>query len=955
MHTVTDARGNAVMTYKYDMLGHLVYQKSMDAGQRWLLTNVVSNPLRTWDERSHEFQYFYDVAHRPTASVVIGGDGATPLNNIFSKIVYGESLLTTGRTNESTLQVDNILGKPIETYDTGGGVTTPSYDFKGQPTAVNRQLFARYKEVADWTPTNIAADLETTVFTFSTQTDALGRITQQTAPDGSVITPSYNEAGLLNAESVLRTVSGTLTTSIYIKNIDYNEKGQRSRIIYGNDVSTNFYYDPLTFRLSNLISKRQNNDPLQDWFYTYDAVGNITHIEDDNIPTTFFNNTKTTGLSEYTYDALYRLIEATGRENDIALSFATENYDDSAFMGLFNSGDAMAIKSYTQQYEYDAVGNMLHMKHQATGNNWTRDYNYNTNNNRLTSTQVGSSTFSYNYHAQHGFIKSMSHLTVLDWNFKEEIAATSKQSVSSGTPETTYYQYDGSGQRIRKITENASTSGTPTLKNERIYIAGYERFENYLTTDVTETLSLLDEGHRFVMIEKSSVSGTLTRYQLHNHLGSSSLELDDSANIISYEEYHPFGTTSYQAKSATITATAKRYRYTGMERDEETGLNYHGARYYITWLGRWMNTDPIGIGDGVNVYRYCKNNPVMKHDPSGMAGEPPKEAEKRTIEHTTRMDGGDGKAIETKTAEVQFWHNEDANGKGGWYSGQEYGKMLEKVTLGMADNAHLLNELNGKTLAMGFSHRKDARTYLDEAKQAAQDFYAKNGNNLSEDNFLSITSNNIGAVAEDWNNHNTGSGKVESPAIDPIDFIGPGLIKVGAGILKTLAKTAVTVASKEAVKLLLVASLRSEIQGTVSSLTKVAQAEVRTLSSLPNAAKTSSNLWKVGAYNELQGVEAGLQAHHVGQKSLMGKLVPGYNPANAPSILVPEIGHVTNMPSIGRVAATRGLGGFTNARQVIVRDIFELRRVYGSQGIPNSSLQELIQMNKTMYPGAFIK
>ena len=123
----------------------------------------------------------------------------------------------------------------------------------------------------------------------------------------------------------------------------------------------------------------------------------------------------------------------------------------------------------------------------------------------------------------------------------------------------------------------------------------------------------------------------------------------------------------------------------------------------------------------------------------------------------------------------------------------------------------------------------------------------------------------------------------------------------------------------------------------------------------PVGSKLNSNLWKVGAYNELQGLEAGLQAHHVGQKSLMGRLIPGYNPANAPSILVPKIGHVNNMPGIGRVATTRGMGGFTNARQVLARDIFELRRVYGNNGIPNSSLQELIQMNKTMYSGSFIK
>ncbi|WP_180277259.1 hypothetical protein [Chryseobacterium sp. 52] len=52
---------------------------------------------------------------------------------------------------------------------------------------------------------------------------------------------------------------------------------------------------------------------------------------------------------------------------------------------------------------------------------------------------------------------------------------------------------------------------------------------------------------------------------------------------------------------------------------------------------------------------------------------------------------------------------------------------------------------------------------------------------------------------------------------------------------------------------------------------------------------------------------------------------------------------------------TRGPGSFTNARQVLARDVFELRRVYGNQGIPNSALQELIQMNKKMYPGAFKK
>lgn len=92
-------------------------------------------------------------------------------------------------------------------------------------------------------------------------------------------------------------------------------------------------------------------------------------------------------------------------------------------------------------------------------------------------------------------------------------------------------------------------------------------------------------------------------------LGFFCSELDDSADVISYEEYHPYGTTAYQAKNAAIKAVAKRYRYTGMERDEETGLEYHSARYYLPWLGRWLSADPIGIG-GINFYQYAKDTPV---------------------------------------------------------------------------------------------------------------------------------------------------------------------------------------------------------------------------------------------------------------------------------------------------------------------------------------------------------
>ena len=113
-------------------------------------------------------------------------------------------------------------------------------------------------------------------------------------------------------------------------------------------------------------------------------------------------------------------------------------------------------------------------------------------------------------------------------------------------------------------------------------------------------------------------STSAIRYQYDNHLGSASLELDNTGNIISYEEYHPFGTTSYRSGRTETETSQKRYKYVGKERDEETGLYYYGARYYAAWLCRFVSTDPLKEKYlEWSPYVYCADNPIKFIDPDG--------------------------------------------------------------------------------------------------------------------------------------------------------------------------------------------------------------------------------------------------------------------------------------------------------------------------------------------------
>jgi RHS repeat-associated protein len=606
-----------------NLLGQGVYSKTAVKGESWVFTDILGRMLRVWDNpdsvnlRDQKiFRTEYDVLHRPLKTFVQRGANA---EICVAKTTYGESLPSAFPLTWNSGQVlaANLRGQAYQSFDQSGVMTTVKIDFKGNPLSMQRQLVDNYTTRIDW---NISQTMEADIFETSSTYDALNRPKLTILPDQTILKPTYNKGGYLKELSAQ--IMGRGSEIDFLKGQDYDAKGQRKYVKYGNNVITKFFYDVKTFRLSQLLTTDSSNNDLQDLNYTYDPVGNIMRVKDGAQNTFYHQNQVIAPLKEYEYDALYRLKKASGREHSGAN--APTNQDLAHLVNVPNSTIASAVRGYTQKYEYDKAGNILQVKHQAgASGSWTRDYNYTINdaNNRLISTKIGGNTYLYNSYDGHGNMTEMNHLRALHWDYQDQLTEVEL----NGTGDRAYYNYDGSGQRVRKVVVKNGR------RTERLYLGGVERYREYSASSVNSPNGTVEQERWTVQIDDIAQVDTLTvdnsvavtipipliRYQYRDHLGSAAMETNESGQVISYEEYHPFGTSAYRTAKSGTDLSLKRYRFTNKERDDETGLHYFGVRYYAAWLGRWTSSDPGDFVDGLNMYVYVRNNPVNGVDELG--------------------------------------------------------------------------------------------------------------------------------------------------------------------------------------------------------------------------------------------------------------------------------------------------------------------------------------------------
>jgi RHS repeat-associated protein len=671
----SDALGRAACRSVHDLVDRPLRIESIDAGVQRMVFDASGAEIERRDSKEALTLRRFDRLGR--VDRLWARDDAAGVLSLRERIEYGDGGTPDQPTSErSAARVANRLGAVHQQFDEAGLVVVERYDFKGNELEKQRRVIADDQllrlfpteslEGEDWKVSTMRVDWEPAPGGFvdelaselldqmehetSTRYDALDRVVSLSTPRGAdgrrkELRLGYDRSGAIERVELDR--------EPIVERIAYDAAGQRTLITFGNGLMTRYAYHAQTFRLVRLRSERfETPDPLtcrpagavlQDLAYDYDLAGNVVGVvertpgsgvranpEAGTVDDAALRAALAAGdalLRRFTYDPLYRLTSATGREctGGIASAPWADGQRcgfDSGNHGTPNQDNAPSLTGlYRQSYRYDAVGNITRVRHDGASRA-TRVYRVSPASNRLAELVLGDARFAYR-HDEAGNLVRESEARHFEWDHLNRMKSFRTQTGSAEPSVHTQYLYDAVGERVKKLVRRQGGAIESTTYIDGVFERHHRRKPG--ATESTSTLVHVMDGERRVMMARDGVPhpddrGPAVQYVLGDHLGNHSVTVDGTGTFVNREEWTPYGETTLGSFAK------KRFRFNGKERDDESGLNYVGARYYAPWLGRWTSCDPAepAVTGSLNWYTCLGSNPMNLVDPDGGNPERPK-------------------------------------------------------------------------------------------------------------------------------------------------------------------------------------------------------------------------------------------------------------------------------------------------------------------------------------------
>lgn len=560
LRTIT--QGAQVRTFVYDSLSRLTSATNPESGTVTYQYDSNANLALRVDARGVKTSYSYDSLNR----------------------VKSRSYSLTGQTPP------NYVDTPTVNYFYDGtgmpaGIAAPLYS-KGRPTAVksliSETIYTNFDAAGRVTKHRQISEPGTAneqVFLMEYTYNLLGAMTSQKYPSGKLINIEYDAsarvAGLKNQAGSY--YAGAAPTD-EANRIQYAAHGAVTDMRLGNGLwEHRFYNGRLQPTEIGLGTQKGGSDRLK-LNYSYGTTLNNSNLLSQTITVPSINGVPGATFNQaFSYDPLNRLQSASesGGTNPWTQTYTYASPDGTGARFGNRRVDAAMTTPNVRPASIPTFD--LNTNHFAVNQGYAHDQ---------TGNLITAPGFIYAYDAENHMVSADNGQT---WGLS-------------------VYYYDGDGRRIRKVTgANATTVFVYNISGQMV-------------AEYANAMPPGQGGTSYLTADNLGTPRVITGTNVNDATGG----IRERHDYLPFGEELTSGTGGRTTQQGYSNADSLRQKWTGKERDAETGLDYFGARYYGATLGRFTSVDPIKLTvarlydpQRINLYGYCRNNPLTYLDPDG--------------------------------------------------------------------------------------------------------------------------------------------------------------------------------------------------------------------------------------------------------------------------------------------------------------------------------------------------